>query len=457
MRSIRRASVVNHRNAGGSNMNPSLNFQNNHKPAISSEGVNLNYMRTFQSDPNSPKHISISYASSDHCLIYESVVFFYSLSAFLLQLLHLYRTVWWLPQSYEKNAVKFYLVNPYVIGFVLTLIIPRWLWTCCKTLITSIFPQSLQEGSKQYCQIILLAALGTIHFYLLFLISAEDANEDKSCIKGNPLFRLGCLLYPTFVMAATYREEIRTYLELIPNQTGINDVMLCSSQLQHRCSNDPIQVRQEVETLRKDFNGRLRNVLFHSHMVAVTCTLLPCCFAQTFVHFDMHVAIQHFVLVWAGSLTLNAVHAFPPKYCDMLHSAARHLGYWERMGTNTSPSMHCAEWCSRTIWKQGSLVLFDSVVYRARSDLNSAEPGSVHHKRFYALFINAALFQISLLVFQLVLVLLQLILLFRSNEWYQMISLSLLQASGGYALFKLMRDAVVVWRLSLAEEMLKNA
>ena len=38
-----------------------------------------------------------------------------------------------------------------------------------------------------------------------------------------------------------------------------------------------------------------------------------------------------------------------------------------------------------------------------------------------------------------------------------MISLSLLQASGGYALFKLMRDAVVVWRLSLAEEMLKNA
>ena len=68
-----------------------------------------------------------------------------------------------------------------------------------------------------------------------------------------------------------------------------------------------------------------------------------------------------------------------------------------------------------------------------------------------ALFINAALFQIGLLVFQLTLVLLQLVLLFRSSEWYQMISLSLLQASGGYALFKLMRDAVVVWRLSLAE------
>ena len=72
------------------------------------------------------------------------------------------------------------------------------------------------------------------------------------------------------------------------------------------------------------------------------------------------------------------------------------------------------------------------------------------------MFINAALFQITLLVFQLVLILLELILLFRSNEWYQIISLSLLQASGGYSLFKLMRDTVVVWRLSLAEEMLKN-
>ena len=76
---------------------------------------------------------------------------------------------------------------------------------------------------------------------------------------------------------------------------------------------------------------------------------------------------------------------------------------------------------------------------------------------FQALFINAALFPVCLLVFQLALVVIQFVLLLKSNEWYQMISLSLLQASGGYALFKLTRDSVVVWRLSLAEEMLKNA
>lgn len=127
---------------------------------------------------------------------------------------------------------------------------------------------------------------------------------------------------------------------------------------------------------------------------------------QTFVHFDMYVAIQHFILVWAGSLTLNAVHAFPPKYCDMLHSSARHLGYWDRVGVNSAASVQYAQyvaselgsknrvqclfallifnrWCPRTVWKQGSLVCSENLVYRARSDLNSAEPGSVHHKRFY--------------------------------------------------------------------------
>jgi hypothetical protein len=58
----------------------------------------------------------------------------------------------------------------------------------------------------------------------------------------------------------------------------------------------------------------------------------------------MYVAIQHFVLVWAGSLTLNAVHAFPPKYCDIMHSSARHLGYWDRVGANTAQTVQCVEY-----------------------------------------------------------------------------------------------------------------
>lgn len=42
-------------------------------------------------------------------------------------------------------------------------------------------------------------------------------------------------------------------------------------------------------------------------------------------------------------------------------------------------------WCPNTIWKQGALVRSDNEIYRARSDVNSAEPGSIHHERFYVI------------------------------------------------------------------------
>jgi hypothetical protein len=43
---------------------------------------------------------------------------------------------------------------------------------------------------------ILLATLATVHFYFLFLIASEDPSIDKTYIKGHPIFRLCCLIYP---------------------------------------------------------------------------------------------------------------------------------------------------------------------------------------------------------------------------------------------------------------------
>ena len=100
-------------------------------------------------------------------------------------------------------------------------------------------------------------------------------------------------------MATTYQEEIKNFLELVP--TDQPNLGLHQIPIQHKCSNDPAEVRQEVEFLRhvmlscifgkywlssnselyqQDFNQRLKNVLFHSHNVAIVTALLPCCFAQ---------------------------------------------------------------------------------------------------------------------------------------------------------------------------------
>jgi len=229
MRSFRRTSVASR--------NPVNNNVNNRTEATEgSEGAS-----PFHADQSSTKHISISYAACDPTLVYESVVLFFSLSAFFLQLLHLYRTVWWLPQSYTQYAVKFYLVNPHLIGYVLTLVTPRFLWSCCKTLIFYVLPSSWQKRTTFYLKLFVLFLLGAAHFYFLSTFYSDEFSRHEVYAKMNPTFLMGCLLYPTFIMATTYQEEIQNFLELVPELPVI----------QHKCSKDPVEVRQEVEILRK--------------------------------------------------------------------------------------------------------------------------------------------------------------------------------------------------------------
>lgn len=100
MRSFRRSSGAI-RNTG----NSPISSSSTNRVTNGLDGSDTNDVSSLHSDPIATKHISISYAASDPTLVYESVVLFFSLSAFFLQLLHLYRTVWWLPQSYTQYAV----------------------------------------------------------------------------------------------------------------------------------------------------------------------------------------------------------------------------------------------------------------------------------------------------------------------------------------------------------------
>jgi len=109
MRSIRRSSLASRNSASSS-----IASSNTNRVPNGPEGSDVNHVGTLHSDSIATKHISISYAASDPTLVYESIVLFFSLSAFFLQLLHLYRTVWWLPQSYTQYAV----VNLFFINYI---------------------------------------------------------------------------------------------------------------------------------------------------------------------------------------------------------------------------------------------------------------------------------------------------------------------------------------------------
>lgn len=58
-----------------------------------------------------PRHISLPPLPADSELMFEIIAFVFTSMALFLQLLNLYRTVWWLPHSYNTYAIvskKFY-------------------------------------------------------------------------------------------------------------------------------------------------------------------------------------------------------------------------------------------------------------------------------------------------------------------------------------------------------------
>ena len=65
--------------------------------------------------------------------VVQVLVFMYSMAGLSLQYLNLYRSVWWLPHSYNSTAVSFYLIDPTIIVFSTIVLGRRLLWMLLRT------------------------------------------------------------------------------------------------------------------------------------------------------------------------------------------------------------------------------------------------------------------------------------------------------------------------------------
>lgn len=52
-----------------------------------------------------PKHIPVPNVPQDGNIMFEVIMFVFTGTTSFLQFLHLYRTVWWLPQSYTRYTM----------------------------------------------------------------------------------------------------------------------------------------------------------------------------------------------------------------------------------------------------------------------------------------------------------------------------------------------------------------
>lgn len=58
--------------------------------------------------PPAPKHFPFPNTPVDDDLFFEALMFCFTITAASLQFLHLYRSVWWLPHSYNSQAMVIY-------------------------------------------------------------------------------------------------------------------------------------------------------------------------------------------------------------------------------------------------------------------------------------------------------------------------------------------------------------
>ena len=103
----------------------------------------------------------------DGPLAFEVVMFAFISVSLLLQYLHLYRSVWWLPHSYNNNAVNFYLIDPILIVFSICILSRRVVWTLIKKIISKTLPSNWAQSC-----IIIIRSLLTFFVIVSLLYTA---------------------------------------------------------------------------------------------------------------------------------------------------------------------------------------------------------------------------------------------------------------------------------------------
>lgn len=148
-------------------------------------------------------------------------------------------------------------------------------------------------------------------------------------------------------------------MTLFSTHIKFDDDKLC-----HQCSNQPDEIRDEVERLRTIFNDRLKFVLYKSILLAYYSSFVPICFAQSFLYYDQTWTAQHIIITWFSSLIMLTSSSYMPHFYDVLHRSAYHFGKWQKLEARNT-LVPCINWSENVIYPQGkSIPIFSLVLVR---------------------------------------------------------------------------------------------
>lgn len=374
-----------------------------------------------------PKHVPFPNVDHSSELVNEFLIFGFTIIASATQFLHLYRTVWWLPNSYQKQSVNFYLIDWDLAIFIYVMASRRLLYCCILKLIDLNCPEAYTDISKRIAKYVFLACV---------LISFVGCGIQ--IFQKNSYLYLFCLSYPFVLYLTIFGFNLEQFLRTIVDTEAncINGMPV------HSCSSNAISVRSEVEALKSDFNNRFKQIIFTSVLNAYYSGFVPCVLVPKHLYYDIFWATQHLGFIFIGGFTMCVAYCFPVRYCDVFHRAALHLGQWNRVTHRTHHPPPYA-WSKSTIFPYGAYVRHLGEIYRASGFCTSAVPANNSHIRFFVIFKNPALIYMVLFAIQIVLVIVQLLILMASREWHNLISIGFLLLANYFTLFKIARDYLI--------------
>lgn len=392
-----------------------------------------------------PKHVPIPLVPIDGQLTFEALSLVVSIIAACLQLLNLYRTVWWLPHSYNNYSMNFYLIDPYLLIFIFTMVTRNIVYTLLHQFIDMLLPVRWLPAIQKIMRIFLLITVMSILCWCLYHM-AERHNSMKIFYLCYPL----SIYFVMFGISAAPFFDIST--SFLCGKEERKTKYLLDKPL-HNCSLNASAIRAEVFTLRSDFNQRLKRALFSSSGSAYVCGIAPIIFVPPHLHFNISWVVQHVIFFWLGRINAYFAQSYPVRYCDVLHRAALHLGRWVKIESRNN-HIYAQPWNDMVLWPHGSIVRYNGNIYRSEGVSTAAEPGNLNHYRFHTLFNDPTTLLCSLLGLQFFLVTVQLIILLRVTEWYQVFSMTLLLIINYYTLFKVTRDYLICWKIYSAEQII---
>ncbi|ESO94823.1 hypothetical protein LOTGIDRAFT_117951 [Lottia gigantea] len=422
-----------------------------------------------------PKHAQLPEIPGDGNLYFESMLYIFGIIVMFLQYINLYKTVWWLPHSHSNYALNFYLIDPNLVSFLAIIM--------CRRVVACFLQETFVVKNKGilYWISMFLKCVIVLCILALFLYTGYQV-----VTKYSPLYCL-FLTYsfgwdnkPRLRVLQTVHVKDPRQLEIEKEQANAAVLAKCPSLhpawrylsslahmvqkkgpnrdpfIFHSCTLTPDIVRDEVEAMKQDFNSRMKQVLFNSTLTAFYMSFVPLCFAQNTLYYDTWWVGQHVSLTWLSSFLMLICHFLSPRYLDLLHKCALHLGRWQKVEGRHAHVPHNA-WSELQVWPQGALVKHVRGLFKAEGINVTAEPGNSSHGRFYFLFSKPLRVLHWLLIMTFMLVIYQFFRLLQCTEWSHIMSLALILFCNYYTLFKLMRDWIIMGKSYKEEDNMNSS